>query len=125
MMSARHWKERRNFWQTLIFWAWLSSFLFGFAGSDLFHTANCPDQLELRASNHISTIAHFPASHAFQFDVDCSSSLLQLSAHGIVVLALVLSVAFVAVLTFTRPRSSHAVARALIIGARGPPVSFI
>ena len=130
MISARHWRERRAFWQTFVFWAWLASFIFGFAASDVFHGPNCPEQLALRAAhNHDvaqdATFSQLSVLHAASGDAICPTCLLQLGALGVLVLALALSVPFVGAAIFARPRPSHSIAHALIYGARGPPVSFI
>lgn len=125
MMSARHWKDRRPFWQALIFWVWLASFVFGFAASDLFHAANCPDQWALRASSHGASVAQLSHAHASQLDVSCPTCLLQLGAQGILALALIFSAPLFAARFRARPRPVYTIARALIYGARGPPVSAI
>ena len=122
MMSARRWRNSRVFWRTFIFWAWLSSFVFGFAASDLLHAANCPEQATLRASTHgADSSAHVSAPHFFHLDAHCLSCLLQLSGHAILAAALAaLSVCF-ARAVFACPTSVEVGARVLIWGARGPP----
>ena len=126
MISARHWRERRNFGLALIFWVWLASFVFGFAASDAFHTASCPEQLALRAARDGGpTIAPASAAHAFALDLDCPTCLLQLGAQGILIIALLLVAPFAVAFIYADSFSAYVSARALSYSARGPPVSII
>ena len=129
MMSARHWRDYRVFWRTFIFWAWLASFVFGFAASDLFHAANCPEQLALCASTHNfarASVVQLPSAlHALPLDADCLSCLLQLGTQGILVAALILTVSPFIALKHARLFRLRSGARAPISGARGPPGAFI
>ena len=129
MMSACRWRERRALWHALVFWCWLASFVFGFAASDLFHTANCPEELALRASarpvDSASARAQLAPAHPLQLDASCPTCLLQLSAQGVLGAALTLAVPFAAALLLRRLRAAHAVFRPLPGGARGPPLWFV
>ncbi len=143
MMSAREWRSGRAFWCALVFWVWLASFVFGFAASDLLHTANCPEQLALRAAHNremapnathsaAPDAAHEAAAtsqlsvwHAFHVDASCPTCLLQVGAQGILGVAMPLSVPLLVAAFFARSHYSHRIARARMIGARGPPARFI
>ena len=126
-MSAHRWNANRISWRALVFWVWLASFVFGFAASDLFHPANCPEQMALRASGHDTGAPRAQASHshALQLDTLCPTCLLQLDAQGILALTLVLLAPLFIALIGLSAHSSHVAARTLITSARGPPVSFI
>ena len=121
MISARHWRERRAFWHALVFWAWLASFVFGFAASDLFHTATCPDQLALHSAAQ-PTGSQFSAPHALSVDVECASSLLQLIGQSVLVATALWVLPLMAMLVAARLLPIHALSRALVCVARGPPV---
>ena len=126
MMSARCWRERRTFWPALVFWLWLSSFVFGFAASDALHSPNCPEQLALRAASH-SHMTHEASAlqmSALHVDASCPMCLLQGGAQGILLLALIWVVPLSGAPIFAAFRATCAVARPLIYGARGPPVSL-
>ena len=125
MISARHWRERPAAWVSLIFWLWLASFVFGFAGGDLFHTAQCPDEIALRSAHDGGPTISQSLTHIFSLDADCPTSLLQMGAQGILTAVALWLAPFVAVRLRFRARLVHAIARALIISARGPPVSVI
>ena len=129
-MSTRFWRDRRVFWHALVFWAWLASFIFGFAASDLLHAPNCPEQLALHAAHHHGgpSDSHFlssPSSHTLQTEVICLSCLLQLDGQGIIVTAQILAAALVILILHARPILVHPIARSLIYSARGPPFRFI
>ena len=131
MISARHWRERRAPWHALVFWAWLACFVFSFAGSDLFHTINCPEMAALRAAAHAPTVSQqsvsqqWTASHALPLDVDCASCLLQLVGQGVLVALLCLLAPGFFLVEAANSRTLRALARALSPIARGPPVSVI
>ena len=130
MMSARHWRECRSFWRAFVFWAWLASFIFGFAASDLLHAPDCPEELALRAASRSDaasgpTAMRVSASRALHVDAGCATCLLQMGALGVVLPVLIWALPLLGAPTFAAQRSTRAVARPLIRSARGPPVSFI
>ena len=125
MISARHWRARRNFGLALIFWVWLASFVFGFAASDAFHTPQCSEQLALRAAHDGGPTFSSSASHAFSLDTDCPTSLLQLMSQGLVAIVSLLPAPLVVVSLGAVLCSVYVSAPALSDGARGPPISII
>ena len=130
MMSARHWRECRSFWRAFVFWAWLASFIFGFAASDLLHAPDCPEELALLAASKVKaasgpTAMRVSASRALRVDAGCATCLLQTGAPGVLLSALVWAAPLLGAPVFAAQRLAHAVARPLICSARGPPVSFI
>ena len=125
MISVRHWRMRPAKWVSLIFWLWLTSFVFGFAGGDLFHTAQCPDETALRAARDGGPRLSQSLAHIFSLDADCPTSLLQMGAQGILVLAPTWVAPLFVLLAFAILRSACLSARALSHQSRGPPLSFI
>ena len=132
-MYARHPKDGRAFWRALVFWAWLTSFIFGFAASDWFHAPNCPEQLALRAAHHHgatrddatrgSAISQLEPQ-VLQPNAVCPTCLLQLDAQGIPVQTEFLPAPLAATPILARSPHTCALARPLLYNARGPPVWF-
>ena len=125
MMSARHWRARRSFWRAFVFWAWLASFIFGFAASDLLHAPDCPEELALRTASKAasgSTAMRVSASRALHVDGLCPTCLLQMGAQGVMGSALIWAVPSLGAPVFALWRAFHTFARPLICSARGPPV---
>ena len=126
MISARLWRERRTFWSALLFWSWLATFIFGFAGSDAFHNAHCPEQWALvNAHNANPVAAQLTALPAVHLDFNCPSCLLQLDAQGVLAIIALLVAPALLVLIFAGLRPVYLNARAPWFGARGPPVQLI
>lgn len=122
-LSARVWKANRSFGRALVFWLWLSSFVFGFAASDCFHSATCPEQALLKWAGHAShTGVQGGTFHVVGADIECSACALASVALAIVILsAQVLILLCIALLSRPLPRLNPKFLPALPI-ARGPPV---
>ena len=125
MISARHWRTRPAKWVSLIFWLWLTSFVFGFAGGDLFHTAQCPDETALRSAHDGGPTLSQSLAHILSLDADCPTSLLQMGAQGVLTSAALWLAPLLLFFAFAGLRPKYISARALHIQSRGPPVSFI
>lgn len=129
MMSAGHWKERRAFWHALVFWVWLTSFVFGFAASDILHSARCPERLALQNAGHSSSAhfstSHFSTSHAIDVDIECATCALQLAGLGILAQLSTFAAPLFLTVALAALASLYASLCALVSCARGPPALVI